>query len=180
MHATHLVALLCTLLVVMPASARMYEWVNPASGRIQLSGTPPTWYRSVLAGPRVRVFDNGALVDDTAIELNAEENSAMREFATAKAAERRQLDALRQLEIATQREAALNEARAREAERLLAQADRRRAQESEAALSAPAAVASTSAPSEPVPDMPKGLDAQTIERLKSLISEFDRSSSGGQ
>lgn len=177
MRPSNLLVLLCSLLVVTPASARMYEWVNPASGRVQLSGTPPTWYRSVTAGPRVRVFDDGALVDDTSIELSAGENGALREFAMAKAAERRQLEALRQLEVATQRQATLNEARARDAESLLAQADRRRERDEEAALPSPAAMDTGMSARDADLDLPPGLDLQTIERLKSLISEFDRSGS---
>jgi len=41
--------------------------VSPTTGSVQLSGTPPAWYRSDVAGPRVQVFESGNLVDDTAI-----------------------------------------------------------------------------------------------------------------
>lgn len=49
------------------AHARMYQWSHPSSGIVQLSGTPPAWYRSTMKGPRVLVFDNGQLIDDTAV-----------------------------------------------------------------------------------------------------------------
>jgi hypothetical protein len=49
------------------AHARMYQWSHPASGIVQLSGAPPAWYRSTAQGPRVLVFDNGRLIDDTAV-----------------------------------------------------------------------------------------------------------------
>lgn len=49
------------------AQARMYQWSNPSSGIVQLSGSPPAWYRSTTQGPRVLVFDNGQLIDDTAV-----------------------------------------------------------------------------------------------------------------
>ena len=51
------------------AEARMYQWTSPASGRVQLAGSPPGWYRGPDAGPRVLVFENGELVDDTAIAV---------------------------------------------------------------------------------------------------------------
>ena len=49
------------------AHARMYQWLHPSSGVVQLSGAPPAWYRSTTQGPRVLVFDNGQLIDDTAV-----------------------------------------------------------------------------------------------------------------
>ncbi len=55
------------LCVVIPAQARMYQWINPSSGNTQLSGTPPTWYRGPQGGPRVLVFERGKVIDDTAI-----------------------------------------------------------------------------------------------------------------
>lgn len=55
------------LCVGMSAQARMYQWINPSSGHTQLSGTPPTWYRSPQGGPRVLVFERGKAIDDTAI-----------------------------------------------------------------------------------------------------------------
>lgn len=51
------------------AHARMYQWSHPSSGVVQLSGAPPAWYRGAVEGPRVLVFDNGQLIDDTAIAV---------------------------------------------------------------------------------------------------------------
>ena len=51
------------------AQARMYQWIDPTSGNVQLAGTPPAWYRSDRTGPRVFVFDDGELVDDTAVDV---------------------------------------------------------------------------------------------------------------
>lgn len=58
--------------------ARMYQWINPASGRTQLSGKPPTWYRGKTEGPRVFVFENGRLIDDTAREVSETERQSLR------------------------------------------------------------------------------------------------------
>lgn len=64
------------LLLVVPGSqdaeARMYQWSNEATGTVQLSGSPPAWYRSNAGGPRVFVFDNGQLIDDTAVPVEEE------------------------------------------------------------------------------------------------------------
>lgn len=48
------------------AGERMYAWQDPDSGTLQLTGTPPPWYASRAPGPRVRVFEKGRLVDDSA------------------------------------------------------------------------------------------------------------------
>ena len=60
------------------AAARMYQWKQPGSGTVQLSGSAPGWYRSGQSGPRVLVFDNGVLVDDTAIAVVEEQQRALR------------------------------------------------------------------------------------------------------
>ena len=65
-----LAALLALLVAATPAAARMYQWLDPHTGRVQLSGAPPAWYRGGTAGPRVLVFDDGELVDDTAIGVS--------------------------------------------------------------------------------------------------------------
>lgn len=78
-----LTCLCAALLAVLPAQARMYQWVSPNSGRTQISGKPPAWYRSGLTGPRVFVFENGRLVDDTARPLSEAERASMRDAAFA-------------------------------------------------------------------------------------------------
>ncbi len=63
------------------AAARMYQWVDPDTGTTQLSGKPPSWYRSEETGPRVIVYDNGRVVDDTGINLSAEKAERLRQEA---------------------------------------------------------------------------------------------------
>lgn len=73
------VAVLAALLAWSAAvSARMYQWVDVDTGTVQLSGSPPAWYRGNERGPRVFVFENGRLVDDTARSLPAEEAAQLR------------------------------------------------------------------------------------------------------
>ena len=74
----------CFILPV--AEARMYQWEHLQSGRIQLSGQAPAWYRSVHPGPRVLVFDNGKLVDDTAVQVGEPQRQFLREKALGEAA----------------------------------------------------------------------------------------------
>lgn len=52
------------------AAARMYQWVDPTTRTVQLSGTPPPWYRSEKPGPRVFVFEHGRLMDDTSVTVS--------------------------------------------------------------------------------------------------------------
>lgn len=60
------------------AEARMYQWSNVVTGTVQLSGSPPAWYRSTTPGPRVFVFDNGRLIDDTAVTVSHEQRLVLR------------------------------------------------------------------------------------------------------
>jgi len=69
------------LALAAPADARMYQWVDPDTGITQLSGRPPPWYRSDSGGPRVFVFADGQLVDDTAYALDAGQRAARRQEA---------------------------------------------------------------------------------------------------
>lgn len=68
-------------LATFAADARMYQWVEPGVETTQLSGKPPTWYRSSVGGPRVFVFENGRLIDDTAVQVSDEVRQRMREEA---------------------------------------------------------------------------------------------------
>nr|MCU0935469.1 hypothetical protein [Gammaproteobacteria bacterium] len=72
---------LAVALAAVPASARVYQWVDPDSGNVYLSGSPPAWYRSGARGPRVQVFERGKLVDDTGREASEQEANALREEA---------------------------------------------------------------------------------------------------
>jgi len=70
-------------LIAGPASARLYQWVDPSTGHVYMSGSPPAWYRTGSSGPRVLVFENGKLIDDTRREATADELQALREQAVA-------------------------------------------------------------------------------------------------
>ncbi len=59
----------------------MYQWESTASGRVQLSGSAPPWYRSATQGPRVRVFENGQLIDDTSRAVEESKRLELREQA---------------------------------------------------------------------------------------------------
>jgi len=52
---------------------------------VQLSGSPPAWYRSPAPGPRVLVFDNGQLVDDTAVVVAEDLRQSLRSDAFGEA-----------------------------------------------------------------------------------------------
>ena len=80
-----------TLVLILPAShARMYQWEQPQSGVIQLSGVAPAWYRSVHPGPQVLVFDNGRLVDDTNVTVSNPHRIVLRQKAWANTHPKRQ------------------------------------------------------------------------------------------
>jgi hypothetical protein len=66
-------------------NARMYQWTDPNSGSTQLSGIPPMWYRSAEGGPRIFVFDNSKVVDDTNIKVSDEEREHLRQQAFLRA-----------------------------------------------------------------------------------------------
>ncbi|MCC6708645.1 MAG: hypothetical protein IT492_13900 [Gammaproteobacteria bacterium] len=80
------VVICCCFMAVAPVAARMYQWQNPATGTTQMSGTPPAWYRSGDAGPRVYVFENNQLVDDTGIAVSDTQRDALRAAALGSAA----------------------------------------------------------------------------------------------
>ncbi len=80
---------LCAVVLLLTSAAvaaRMYQWVDPRSGTVQLSGAPPAWYRGSQAGPRVFVFENGRLVDDTARVVEPAQAAALRASAFGQAA----------------------------------------------------------------------------------------------
>ena len=64
----------------------MYQWTDPATGTVQLSGTAPAWYRNMADGPRVFVFDNGELIDDTAVQVPESQRLKLRADAVGHAA----------------------------------------------------------------------------------------------
>jgi hypothetical protein len=82
--------LIFLLLFSSAAEARMYQWVEPGVETTQLSGKPPAWYRGVGGGPRIFVFENGRLIDDTGIEVSDEVRQRLREEAFIQAEKDRQ------------------------------------------------------------------------------------------
>lgn len=98
---------LIALLSLSPlVSARMYQWVDPDTGTTQLSGKPPTWYRSDESGPRIIVYDKGRVIDDTGLSLSPSETEKMREEALISVEQDRQT-ALTKLQKAQQQKAKL-------------------------------------------------------------------------
>lgn len=144
------------------AFARMYQWQDGPGGAVQLSGQPPSWYRSGRGGPRVLVFDRGFLVDDTSIDVSLLRRVSLRKQAFDDVKERRALADLKALQQAEERE---QRAQARE-ERL--------AKRREAARARQVRQAQTPAPEPENLDLPEALGQAGIARLKAIITAFDQ------
>jgi len=91
-NVTLLIRIIFPILIAVSlnANARMYQWLDSETGSTQLSGKPPVWYRSANGGPRVFVFDNGHLIDDTSVNVSEEIRQRMREEAFVLVEEDRQ------------------------------------------------------------------------------------------
>lgn len=150
--------LLAVLFASFAAQARLYQWVSPQTGNVHFSGAPPAWYRSGKPGPRVLVYDNGYLIDDTAIALPARRREALREEAFQALAEQQRREQARQAALAGLEQAAARE----QARRAKGEAGAKTQPERQAQKSAAAGSSDT-----------QPLDAKTIQRLKSIISEWD-------
>jgi len=87
--------------------ARMYQWTDADSGNTQLSGNPPSWYRGQTRGPRIFVFEQGRLIDDTSIAVEEPERQALRANAFRQAGE---MATLAQARRAAQARASLKDA----------------------------------------------------------------------
>lgn len=79
--------LIMLIIFMQPVAARMYQWTDPVSGRTQLSGNPPAWYRSGDDAPRVFVFENGQLIDDTGVAVEEAQRLQLRREALIRAEE---------------------------------------------------------------------------------------------
>ncbi len=86
MYITRII-FICLLISSFSLEARMYQWRDPETGTTQLSGKPPSWYRSAERGPRVIVFDGEKVIDDTAIPLDPHQSRELRKQAMIKAEE---------------------------------------------------------------------------------------------
>ncbi len=84
--------------IVNPLAARMYQWTNPDTGTAYLSGTPPVWYRATADGPRIQVFEQGRLIDDTEWRASREREKALREKALKEIEARKEEQARRKAE----------------------------------------------------------------------------------
>ena len=156
------------LAVSFEAAARMYQWLDSVTGNVRLSGDPPPWYRSERPGPRTLVFENGRIIDDTAIALSRDEREALRESAFEEVDFRREQDAVKKLERAALREERRRqEAQAAEQERLQSQAQETAQPETVEQKQQAAA------------DAVQDLDAEMVDRLKSIISEWDKQQPSG-
>jgi len=153
----YLVPILC--LVALAAEARVYQWVSPHTGTVQMSGAPPGWYRAGGEGPRVLVYDQGRLVDDTAVAVSEERRQRLREYAFRELEERRQAQALGQLGQAAREQAAQAQ---REA--LLSGAR-------EGGLEGDSGGAGARDAGD---GFPGELDQEMVETLKAIVAEWDR------
>ena len=138
------------LVLSLDTEARMYQWIDPVTGSIQMSGKPPAWYRSSWEGPRVRVLENGLLIDDTAITVSEDETQALREEAFRQFAETQELEALKRLESD----------KLKQAER-----DERLSQLDELDISDDEDVTDV--------ELPNTVSEDTIQELKDLIDQWD-------
>ncbi len=160
-----LLALGC-LAVSFEAAARMYQWLDSASGNVRLSGDPPPWYRSDRAGPRTLVFENGRIIDDTAIALPRGDREVLRQSAFEEVDVRREQEAVKKLERAALREERRQQAaQAAELERFRSQAQKT------------AHPATRGRKQESAVDTAESLDTEMVDRLKSVISAWDRQQS---
>jgi len=163
-----LILALGCLSVSFEAAARMYQWLDSATGNVRLSGDPPPWYRGDRPGPRTLVFENGRIIDDTAIALPRDEREALRQSAFEEVDFRREQDAVKKLERAALREERRQqEAQAAELERLRSQA-----QES-------AQPATAEQKQEAAAEVVQDLDAEMVDRLKSIGSECGKQQPSG-
>jgi hypothetical protein len=147
---TACVVLSGVLCVVVPAQARMYQWINPSSGNTQLSGNPPTWYRSPQGGPRVLVFERGKAIDDTAIVVPEGTRDELRSQAFQ--AQESARAATTPLEVSAEGEAETAAADSTAAEAGGSEQDARKS----------------------ASDDLTEMDADTVGRLKDIISAWDR------
>lgn len=161
MKVIRLSILVILAFTILSAHARMYQWVDPASKITQLSGKPPVWYRSKKGGPRVIVFENNRVVDDTNIRVSDVEQEALRRQAF--------------LETETSRKVARE--KLVQAKRLEAMSEQTEGDETQAApkLTPPAVQADKAAPvvNSPEPPPVAATNAAMVNRMRQLIQEWE-------
>ena len=139
------------------AQARLYMWVNPATGSVEMSRTPPGWYRALRAGPRIQVYENGNIVDDTSIRVSPKQSTELRTVAFQEFEVRKQAEAIKKLERAARRE------RLKQEEAELEQG---------AEIPADGETQGESAGETALDELPENLDQAAIDGLKSLIQAW--------
>lgn len=155
------------VIISVTAEARMYQWVNPQSGYTQFSGQPPTWYRSARGGPRVVVFENGKLIDDTARQVSESVRESLRAQAFKKAREEFKPPVISEKQKPT---APLPE-KAEETEPYIPErVEDHFAKRGEAPEKADA----PESPPLMTPKKPKDPDEETVEQLRAIIAEWDK------
>jgi hypothetical protein len=163
-----LVGLVVAMALGTSAQARMYQWTNPSTGTVQMSGEPPPWYRIRDDGPRVLVFESGFLVDDTSIAVSTGRRDTLRKSAFAELETRQTLDAIARVQAGTASDEDIALARREEGGVIGKAVD----DVAKAAIAASKSVSSAIA--ENLPDV---LDSGSIERLKKIIADYDRGGS---
>lgn len=139
-----------------PVSARMYQWVDPGTGTTQLSGKPPAWYRNGEKGPRIFVFENGNVIDDTGIAVNEDQREMLRQQAL--------------IRVEKDKEAAKREQL--EASRLKAVMERKRKSEEQREGTEVAEPEAKTQEAEPAKDQPS--KEKNIEKMQALIRQWEQ------
>lgn len=141
------------------ALARMYQWVEPDTHTTQLSGKPPTWYRSAEEGPRVFVFENGRVIDDTGINVSVSVRQRLRQQAF----------------LAVEKDKSTAKEKLMQAERLKAAIQQKRLAEEAGLEQVQVVPVKPITDTEPVPEQATPVHASTeIEDARALIAEWER------
>lgn len=149
--------LLILLTISTVSYARMYQWIDPDTGTSQLSGKPPQWYRSGIPGPRVIVYENGRVIDDTGIDLSEDEDERLRQEALI-IVERNRLSAMEKM-LQARRQRAVLESQQEETEEL------------EEMGFEPLIIDEDDPEDE---DIDNDSDGSTAETMRALIEEYER------
>lgn len=136
------------------AEARMYQWVDPDNGVTQLSGKPPVWYRSREGGPRVFVFENGKIIDDTGRSVSETKRESLRQQALLKAEDDKEL-ARKKLLDAKRLQAMLNPSTDKEQDAIVEDK--------------PEPEKNTKKQKQP----PPATEQETVDKMKALIQEWE-------
>ena len=156
-------SILCVLAVtILSAHARMYQWIDPASKITQFSGKPPVWYRSAKGGPRVIVFENNRIIDDTNIRVSDVEQQRLRRQAFVESESNR--ETAKEKLVQAKRLEAISKQMSGEEEQSSVPASTPTAQESKSATPA----------NTPAPPPAAENDAAVVNQMRMLIQEWEK------